>query len=149
MTMLDRVKLSYAEAAAIIAKPTVYQFAGGHNVEFAPSLSYANGIGAKGAGYDCSAFSSVVLRAGGILSIPRALLPLDTADFLTWGLPGRGEFLTVWVRNDAAENGTHHMFLEFHGFPNSFCEAPHTGALCHWFVGADTTSFTPRHWRGT
>ena len=146
MTMLDRVKLSYAEAAAIIAKPTPYVFAGGHNVEFAPSLSYANGIGAKGAGYDCSSFSSAVLRAGGVLAIPRAVLPLDTADILTWGLPSRGEFLTVWVCNDAEVK---HVFLEFHGFPNSFCEAPHTGALCHWFTNADTSTFTARHWSRT
>ena len=146
MTMLDRVKQCYGEAAAIIAKPTEYVFSGGHNVEFAPSLSYDKGIGAKGAGVDCSAFASIVLRAGGVLAIPRAVLPLDTADFLTWGLPGRGEFLTVWVRNDAE---VEHMFLEFHGFARSFCEAPHTGALCHWFTNADTSSFTARHWRGT
>ena len=145
MTMLDRVRWSYASASAIIARPVPYQFSGGHNAEFAPSLSYAEGIGAPGAGVDCSSFASIVLRAGGILAIPRAPLPLDTADFLTWGLVGKGEYLTLWVRNDAE---VEHCFLEF-AFPHRFCEAPHTGENCHWFTNADTSTFTARHWSRT
>jgi cell wall-associated NlpC family hydrolase len=144
--MLDRVKQSYAEAAAIIAKPTPYRYAGGHNVEFAPSLSYAEGIGAKGAGLDCSSFASIVLRAGGILSIPRATLPLDTTDFLKWGLAGEGDYLTLWVRSDAIQD---HVFLDFHGdplFTHRYCEAPHPGLDCRWLSSESFTGFSPRRW---
>jgi hypothetical protein len=126
----DRVALAYDQAAWIIHRPTPYLFGGGHP-----------GIG--GPKLDCSGFASWVLQAGGILSIPHAKVALDTEEFESWGIAGPGKLLTVWVRDSG---GVDHMFLEFHGKPHRYCEAPHTGENCMWFSSADTTGYNPRHW---
>jgi hypothetical protein len=147
--MLQRLEQCYRQADAIINKPTPYRFAGGHNAQFAPSLSYDHGINAPGAGLDCSSFASIVLRAGGILASPRAQWPLSTAELIRWGQPGEGEFLTVWVRNDAIQE---HCFLDFHrhtAFKHQYCEAPHPGLDCRWLAAESFTSFEPRHWAAT
>lgn len=147
-SMLDRVKAVYMECGDLTGLP--YRFSGGHNQLFLPSLDYAEGIGAPGAGVDCSAGASFALRAGGLLSVPRAVLPLATGNFVAWGDPGLGRWLTVWVRNDRAEQ---HMGFEFSidltGFYSKrFWQAANPRDGVGW-IDLDTTGMQPRHARGT
>lgn len=147
MTLLARVKQVYVECGDLAGVP--YVFSGGHNPQFLPSLSFGNGIGAPGAGYDCSSGASTALRAGGLLAIPRAPVPLDTAQFLTWGQPGLGRWLTVWVRNDSVEQ---HMGLEFSIATSGFYakrwwQAANPRNGIGWLT-LDTTGMMPRHWLG-
>lgn len=143
-----RLDLCYAEAGRIIAAPTPYVFGGGHP-GFAPSTGLPDENPSSLVGYDCSGFASAVLKAGGLLAIPEARLALDTAEFVSWGLPGEGAYLTLWVRNDAIQQ---HCFLDFHGragWSHRYAEAPHAPLLCRWDSGESFTGFAPRHWPGT
>jgi hypothetical protein len=54
---------------------------------------------------DCSSSTSWVLYQSGWLAGKTAL---DSGEFASWGLPGKGENMTIWV--DAAV----HVFIEFH-----------------------------------
>jgi hypothetical protein len=107
--MLDRVKKIYVQCGLLVGTPYIYS--GGHNPQFLPSLGYARGIGAPGAGYDCSSADSVGLRAGGMLFNPRPALPLSTVDFLEhWGEFGAGRWMTLHIINKPDEE---HMAIEF------------------------------------
>jgi hypothetical protein len=64
-------------ADTLVGKP--YVFGGGHR-------SF------RARGYDCSGTVSFALHGGGLL--PK---PLDSSDFMNWGLPGRGTWITVYT----------------------------------------------------
>jgi hypothetical protein len=55
-------------------------------------------------GYDCSGSVSFVLHAGGLLATP-----LDSEQFLQYGLPGRGKWITIYT------NGPTHAYMEIDG----------------------------------
>jgi hypothetical protein len=65
-------------ANQIVRKP--YVFGGGHNATF------------SGRGYDCSGSVSYALHGGGLLTAP-----LDSSSFMSWGLPGKGRWITVYT----------------------------------------------------
>ena len=145
--LLRRVKQVYVECGDLVGTP--YRFAGGHNSLWLPSLSYADGIGAPGAGVDCSSGSSIALRAGGLCSNPRPPFPLSSGNFMGYGKPGAGRWLTVHAN-------THHMGLEFTiprsldptGFyQNQWFQAANPTAGVGW-ITLDTTGMVSRHWPG-
>jgi cell wall-associated NlpC family hydrolase len=43
-------------------------------------------------GYDCSGTVSFALHAGGLLATP-----LDSSDFMHWGKPGKGQWITIYT----------------------------------------------------
>jgi hypothetical protein len=54
---------------------------------------YGGGHGSfKSAGYDCSGTVSYALHGGGLLRTP-----MDSSDFMSWGLHGRGQWITVYT----------------------------------------------------
>jgi hypothetical protein len=65
-------------ANQIVTKPYIY--GGGHNKSFIAR------------GYDCSGAVSFALHGAGLIDTP-----LDSSDFLQWGLPGRGQWITVYT----------------------------------------------------
>lgn len=107
-----------------------YVFAGGH-----PGFKASKG------GYDCSGWVSAILDAGGILGHPEAL---GTHELEHWGLPGPGQYMTVWVRNGG---GVEHTFIEFR-IPKHldlrWSVAPHTGDVCGWKHSVDLKGYQPR-----
>ena len=152
-TMLVRVSACYRRADEIIGPAPYsrmrYSYGGGHP-GFGPSFGILQDTHVLGE--DCSGFASDVLHAGGILSIPAAKRAIDTEEFLRYGRPGAGKWLTVHVRNDPDPAGVHHMRLDFHGHPeftHRYCEAPHDGAFVQWLDGEpDFTGYIARHWPG-
>src|SRR5271165_5660657 len=90
---------AYSEAL----KRIPYVYGGGHT-KFGPTIGVWD---SSIVGYDCSGWASYILHKGGILY---SEVPLNTHGFENWGLPGRGEFMTLWVRNAREEE---HCFLEF------------------------------------
>ena len=152
--MLARVELVHARAQTITGpgppyRRTRYSLGGGHP-GFGPSM------GEEGVGLDCSGLGSDALKAGGLLADPPARFAFVTADFLRWGQPGPGHWLTVYVRNDVSPAGVHHMRLGFTNnpaWPHRFVEAPHPGEYCWWFdgepTGPDFDGMTVLHWPGT
>jgi hypothetical protein len=140
--MLPRVKLCYAKAGSLVGLP--YVFSGGHNSLWLPSLSFAQGIGTKGAGVDCSSGVSIVLRAGGMCWNPRPPFPLSTGNLMEWGEEGLGLYMSVYVRNDAVEEHTG-LWFNPRFFEHEWWQAPHTGADVGWMT-LDTTGMIVRHW---
>jgi len=57
-----------------------YVYGGGHNKTF------------SGRGYDCSGSVSYALHGGGLLDAP-----LDSSDFMSWGDPGPGGWITIYT----------------------------------------------------
>ena len=75
-----------------------------NKIAFDPYI-YGGGHGSfNAAGYDCSGSVSYVLHAGGLLSSP-----LDSEQFLKYGLPGKGNWITIYT------NGPTHAYLEIAG----------------------------------
>jgi hypothetical protein len=84
----------YARAKSISDHGYPYTWGGGHGVIGQPSGSPA--------GYDCSGYVSACLHAAGALDSP-----LTSGGLTTWGLPGKGRYVTVWANAG-------HTFLELH-----------------------------------
>jgi cell wall-associated NlpC family hydrolase len=64
--------------------------AAGNEIATAP-YKYGGGHGRwNDSGYDCSGSISYVLHAAGLLDTP-----LDSTDFMSWGEPGRGQWVTI------------------------------------------------------
>ena len=72
-----QVVLAIAAANKISRKP--YHYGGGH-------ASF------RSSGYDCSGAVSYALHGAGLLS-----RPLDSSDFMKWGSPGVGKWITVYA----------------------------------------------------
>jgi hypothetical protein len=135
----------YARAVQINSKHYPYVFGGGHASDFSPN----------GGGYDCSGYVSACLNAGGMLKTPEA-----TPGLISWGQPGPGRLMTVWVNPNPGASG--HAFIEFkfpapvgHSQANtSHVNPPSWGAaVLPWGGPGQTDSgssnFHPRHWPGT
>lgn len=76
----------------------------GNQIAFDPYI-YGGGHGSfTAAGYDCSGSVSYVLHAGGLLATP-----LDSEQFLQYGLPGEGNWITIYT------NGPTHAYMEIAG----------------------------------
>lgn len=81
-----------------------YVFGAGHNAAFDPTH-----------GVDCSSGVSILLRAGGLLANPRAVLPYNTELLESWGVAGAGELITVAVEDTTAppKGNFHHCAIRF------------------------------------
>jgi hypothetical protein len=75
----EQVKQAIWAANSLQALP--YRYGGGHNLDFDITD-----------GADCSGTVSFALRAAGLLKTP-----LDSGSFMTWGLRGRGSWITVFT----------------------------------------------------
>jgi cell wall-associated NlpC family hydrolase len=73
----EPVKRAIYAANAITRKP--YRYGGGHRRS-------------RDSGYDCSGAISYALRGAGVLS-----RPLNSRAFMRWGLPGPGQWITVYT----------------------------------------------------
>jgi peptidoglycan hydrolase-like protein with peptidoglycan-binding domain len=75
-----------------------------NSIAFDPYV-YGGGHGSfTAAGYDCSGTVSYVLHAGNLLATP-----LDSEQFLQYGLPGAGNWITIYT------NGPTHAYMEIAG----------------------------------
>jgi hypothetical protein len=57
----------------------------------------------RDSGYDCSGSVSYALHGGGLLG-----RPLTSGDFMSWGAPGRGRWITVYATPG-------HVYMVVHG----------------------------------
>lgn len=106
-------------------------------------------------GYDCSAWVDDKLWHGGVYeegSITQNREAESTEGLAGYGLPGRGQYITVWVRNSG---GVHHCFLEITlpGQPVRWSAGAHTGTICGWQPWSQTydpttEGYAPRHPEG-
>lgn len=121
---------AYRKVEQIDAKGQGYVWGGGHG-HFNDSR-----------GYDCSGFVSTVLFAAGWLDTPQA-----TPGLVGWGAPGKGDHMTVWVKENGDPHASH-TFITFHvDGKTRFAEAGgaesgHTG----WHKPRSTAGFEARHW---
>ena len=76
-TDLGVVARVIAAANRIATKP--YRYGGGHGIW-------------NDSGYDCSGSVSYALHGGGLLKAP-----LDSGQFMSWGAPGKGRYITVYA----------------------------------------------------
>jgi Putative peptidoglycan binding domain len=67
-----------------------YKYGGGHG-SFSDS------------GYDCSGSVSYALHGGGLLSVPK-----DSSEFMSWGAPGPGRYITIYANPG-------HAYMVVHG----------------------------------
>jgi hypothetical protein len=93
--------LAYAPADAPL--PVQEAIWAGDRIRFKPYI-YGGGHGKwRDAGYDCSGSVSYVLHAAGLLKTS-----MDSSEFMTWGLRGAGQWMTVYT-NPA------HAFIQIAG----------------------------------
>jgi hypothetical protein len=83
-----KVKRAIAAANMIVSKP--YVWGGGHK-PYAMSNSSAR-TPLLDTGYDCSGAVSMALFGGRMIKSP-----LDSSSFMSWGLPGKGRWITVYT----------------------------------------------------
>jgi cell wall-associated NlpC family hydrolase len=125
---------AYARADAIDKQNRGYVWGGGHG-SFNDSR-----------GYDCSGFVSSCLNAAGLLSGS----PQATGGLVSWGQPGRGKHMTVWVKENGIPHQSHTFIIFNLKGTDRYAEAgggnsAHTG----WHSPRSTAGFVPRHWPGT
>jgi hypothetical protein len=80
-------------AAPALAPPQVQQAIWSANV--IQNQDYVYGGGHRdfdSVGYDCSGTVSYALHGGGLLDTP-----LDSSDFMSWGEPGAGQWITIYT----------------------------------------------------
>ncbi len=75
-----------------------------NSIAFDPYIYGGGHASFNSPGYDCSGSVSFVLHAGGLLATP-----LDSEQFLQYGLPGRGKWITIYT------NGPTHAYMEIDG----------------------------------
>jgi hypothetical protein len=125
-----RVVRAIAAANEIVKMP--YRYGGGHKPTF------------KDSGYDCSGSVSYALHGAGLLRSP-----LDSSSFMSWGLAGKGRWITVYTNPG-------HAFVMIAGlrFDTGFRDgnAPrngsHPGSGPRWGKARPTSGFTARHPKG-
>jgi hypothetical protein len=124
-----RVKRVIAAANRLVAKP--YRYGGGHGKW-------------EDTGYDCSGTVSYALHGGRFLKAPH-----DSSDFMSWALPGKGKWITVYTNPG-------HAFMMIAGlrFDTGYRDgtAPHDGTYPgsgpRWGHARPTSGFTARHPKG-
>jgi hypothetical protein len=129
----NRVMRAYRRAEAIDRKSQPYLWGGGHG-----------GFNSPG-GYDCSGFVSSCLHAGGMLDTPQTTVGLHS-----WGQPGKGKYLTVYVREIGNPRASHTFMVFTLKGRGRYAEAggsesSHTG----WHKARSTAGFQARHYPGT
>lgn len=95
--------------------------------------------GFKAKGYDCSGAVSYVLHAAGVLS-----RPLVSGQFMSWGLPGPGSWITVYANRG-------HMYMVVAGLrydTSPLGESVNQGRGPRWrYTQRTPTGFAVRHWQ--
>lgn len=96
----------YLRAQSISDHGYPYVWGGGHARVGVPDggVPGGSGGGIGLTGYDCSGYVCACLAAGGAFEGPSAL---SSGALMTWGLPGKGNYVTVWANSG-------HTFLELH-----------------------------------
>lgn len=130
----SRVMKAYRRAEAIDRKKQSYVWGGGHGSFNDPR------------GYDCSGFVSSILNAGGMMTGA----PQATGTLQHWGQPGKGKYLTIWVK----ENGNAHQSHTFavftlKGSPRYAEAGGSQGGATGWHRPRSHAGFVARHWPGT
>lgn len=116
----DAVKAMIAAGNRIAKKPYIY--GGGHG-------SF------QAAGYDCSGSISYALNGGGVLKSP-----LDSGSFMSWGVSGRGDWVTIYTNPG-------HAYMVVAGL--RFDTSGRRGNGSRWQKDSRSSSgFTVRHPRG-
>lgn len=116
-----------------------YAWGGGHKKIGWPSKGGLNGPGGRPVlGFDCSGAVSGVLHAAGFLNAPKTSGELES-----WGVSGRGKFLTVFANAD-------HTFMSIGwGSDKRWFGTGHIGkggGGPEWGNHDDTVSYKVRHW---
>jgi cell wall-associated NlpC family hydrolase len=96
-----------------------YKYGGGHG-SFVDS------------GYDCSGSISYALHGGGLLGVPK-----DSSEFMSWGAPGKGRYITIYANPG-------HAYMVVHGrrFDTSGAGGP--GGRWQW-EQRSSAGYTVRH----
>ena len=103
----------------------------GTRIAFKP-YKYGGGHGSfSDSGYDCSGSVSYALHGGGLLSVPK-----DSSEFMSWGAPGKGRYITIYANPG-------HAYMVVHGrrFDTSGQDA---GSRWQWDMRS-TAGYTVRH----
>ena len=111
--------LKVIEAGNVIAR-SPYKWGGGHG-RFLDD------------GYDCSGSVSFALYAAGLIDGPRT-----SGGLLSWGKPGRGEWITIWT-NDG------HVWMEVAGLRFDTVARASSGSRWENQPVRDTSGYVPRH----
>ncbi len=85
-------------------EPIVSMINAANTIAFDPYIYGGGHASFTARGYDCSGSVSYVLHAGGLLASP-----LDSEQFLKYGLPGAGNWITIYT------NGPTHAYMEIAG----------------------------------
>jgi len=96
-----------------------YRFGGGHR-SFSDS------------GYDCSGSVSYALHGGGLLSVPK-----DSSEFMSWGAPGPGRYITIYANPG-------HAYMVVHGRRFDTSGAGNGGSRWQW-EQRSSAGYTVRH----
>lgn len=141
---------------AVAMPPIPYVYAGGHGTPIGTPSHALPGYPRTGKeGYDCSSSVSGGLHAGGLLATPPAKWPYNTSALTIWGIDGRGQLVTVAVRNDAE---VEHCFFIFDvvaaghyglDWAHESFAARHTGTNVGWENVPDLSGYLLRHWPRT
>jgi hypothetical protein len=93
-------------------------------------------------GYDCSGAISYALLGGGLLAAP-----LDSRGYMTWGLPGRGRWITVYTNPGHAYLMVAGIRLDT-GFRGREPRGTAPGRGPRWLHRRATAGFQARHPNG-
>jgi len=99
-----------------------YKYGGGHG-SFVDS------------GYDCSGSVSYALHGGGLLSVPK-----DSSEFMSWGAPGKGRYITIYANPG-------HAYMVVHGRRFDTTGRDERGSRWQWRTRS-SSGYTVRHPRG-
>lgn len=135
-----RVKRAIEAANLIVRKPYVY--GGGHRpyLQRTVAMITAN----LDRGYDCSGTVSFALFGGRFLKSP-----LDSGSFMSWGLPGKGRWITVYTNPGHAYVVIGGLRLDTSGGDRLAPEEARTGRGPRWRkYNRSPLGFTARHPKG-
>lgn len=137
-----QIQLCFRAAKNLANYRDPYVYGGAH-----PEVGYTLGAKSDIKGFDCDGWVSDILKHGGILESDVARIINDNPNepqIGNWGLPGEGQYMTVWYINGPE---LQHCFLEFK-IPGEeqyrWSMAAHTGTICGWYKNMSTKGYTPR-----
>ena len=132
-----RVKRAIEAANLIVRKPYVY--GGGHRPYLTRKLAMI--AGNLDHGYDCSGTVSFALFGGRFLRGP-----LDSGSLMSWGLPGKGRWITVYTNPGHAYLVIGGLRLDTSGGDRLAPEEARTGRGPRWRkYNRSPLGFTARH----
>jgi hypothetical protein len=104
----------------------------GTRIAFKP-YKYGGGHGSfSDSGYDCSGSVSYALHGGGLLSVPK-----DSSEFMSWGAPGKGRYITIYANPG-------HAYMVVHGRRFDTTGAGGPGGRWQW-EQRSSAGYTVRH----